>query len=65
MRRITNSQKKRFAFKDIVRTGLCPCSLCSTLIIKVEDNFDKIGKESFVKLAMSALEASKPSNIKH
>ena len=65
MRRVAKNQIKRLVFKDIVRAGLCTCSVCSNQSIRVEDNFDKIGKENFVKLTMSALEASKPSNIKH
>jgi len=65
MRRISKGQKKRLTLKDIAENGVCPCSVCSSQDIKVNDNFDVIGKKNFVKLALSALEASNPSKVKH
>lgn len=37
-------------------------SICSSQDIKVEDNFNQVGKENFTKLVLSALEVSK---LKH
>jgi len=58
-------KRKRFTIKDIAESGVCPCPVCSSQDIKVTDNFKVIGKKNFVKLALSALEAGKPSKIKH
>lgn len=49
--------KKKLTLKDISMS--CPCSICSSQDIKIADNFKRIGKQNFTKLALSALEASK------
>ena len=58
-------KRKKLTIKDIAESGVCPCPICSSQDIKVNDNFEVIGKKNFVKLALSALEASNPSKIKH
>lgn len=65
MRKTPKDQRKRLTIKDIAESGICPCPICSSQDIKVNDNFEAIGKKNFVKLALSALEAGNPSKNKH
>ena len=55
-------KKKKLTIKNIANSMQCPCSVCSSQDIKIEDNFNQVGKGNFTKLVLSALEASK---LKH
>ena len=41
--------------KDLADLELCPCAICSSQDLKVEDNFEQIGRKNFVRLVLSAL----------
>lgn len=58
-------KKKKITIKTITDSMRCPCSICSSQDIKVEDNFERVGKNNFTKLALAALEVSKSCKPKY
>ena len=48
--------------KDLADLELCPCAICSSQDLKVEDNFEQIGRKSFARLVLSALELTTQVN---